>query len=142
MSSDYVKQKVVADVIKEKKAEMITAEMGASNSLQDVVAKTGTKVEKIDNLAFSAFSVPGLGGERNLIGTVAGLGQGKVSEPISDKRGVYVLAVSSVKEAQPAANYFANKSALNSSLQNRVDYEAFTVLQDKANITDNRAKFY
>ena len=84
----------------------------------------------------------GLGREPALLGTVGGMEVGDISAPIKGDQGVYVVYLASKSEAPAQTDYSANSSILNSSLSGRVDYEVFEALKEKADITDNRSKFF
>jgi peptidylprolyl isomerase/peptidyl-prolyl cis-trans isomerase D len=67
---------------------------------------------------------------------------GDISSPIKGDQGVYVVYLDSKSEAPAQTEFGANTSILNSSLSSRVDYEVFEALKEKADITDNRSKFF
>lgn len=142
LSFENVKELVKTEVIKEKKAETLIAQVSGSTSLQDAATKLGVTVETAENITFGSFSIPGIGGERALTGYVSGLKQGQLSEVIKGERGVYMIRVASIEEAPATADYSINKQQLARNYQSRVDYEVYQALEDISNVVDNRAKFY
>ncbi len=142
LETDVVKQYVTQQVIKQKKAEKIKSELQGIASLEDAASKLGKKVETIEDITFASYTLPALGSELKVIGTACGIPLNKISEPVDDNKGVYVLKTTDFKEAQPAPNYYTNKFQLEKILQNRVEYEVFTVLEDLANVKDYRGRFY
>ena len=99
------------------------------------------KVETADNVLFSSFSIPGVGREPELIGTVFGATEGQLSSPIKGTAGVFVFVVEGFTEA-PSQNTAQSMTTLQTNIKNRVDYEVLNALKSNADITDNRHSFY
>jgi peptidyl-prolyl cis-trans isomerase D len=140
-----VKDDVTAKAIRDKKAEAFTKEFetkaGSSKSIADIAAKMGLTAEVADNLTFSAYNVAALGREDALIGTATALKAGATSKAIKGDNGVFVVAVSSVKEAVLPQDFKGKKQEIERMNGGRVDYELFDALKAKANIEDHRGKF-
>lgn len=142
---EEVKEDVTAKAIRDKKAETFMAEFkskaGSSTSIDDIASKMGLTVEKADNLTFSAYNVAGIGREDALIGTAAGMKSGTVSKAIKGDNGVFVLNVSSVKDAVLPQEFKGKQKEIEQASASKVDYELFDALKEKANIEDHRGKF-
>lgn len=143
---EIVKEEIVPKAIEQKKAEKYKEELAAAlngNTTIDALAqKTQLPLEKMDNLTFNSFSLPGAGREDNVIGTVVTLKSNTLSKPIVGASGVYVVVVDAVKEAPELKDVNAFKTQTSSSASARVDSEVFEALKDNANVVDNKAKFY
>jgi len=141
---DDIKEELEAGAIKEKKAANFMKEFDAAKAgdIQTIADNMNLPLEVKENILFSAAAVTGLGREPALLGTVGGMETGDVSKAIKGDQGVYVVYLDSRAEAPAQANYGTNASILNSSLSSRVDYEVFEALKKKADIVDNRAKFF
>ena len=137
-----IKERVKREVIVQKKAEKFKELMKGFNSLEDAANKLGKEIETAENVSFGAYSIPGLGSERKLLGAAYGAETGTLSGPIADKKGVYLFVVDEKSEVPPADNYYVNRSQLSRNYSSRVDYEVFSALEKSAKIVDNRAKFY
>ena len=140
-----VKDDVTAKTIRDKKAETFMTEFntkaGSSKSIDDIASKMGLTSEKSDNLTFSAFNVAAIGREDALIGTAAVMKAGATSKPIKGDNGVFVVNVSSVKEAVLPQDFKGKQKEIEQMNTGRVDYELFDALKEKANIEDHRGKF-
>lgn len=141
---DEIKEELEAGAIKEKKATKFMQEFDAARAgdIQTIADNMNLPVEVKDNILFSATAITGLGREPALLGTVGGMEAGDISKAIKGDQGVYVVSLESRAEAPAQSNYATNASILNSSLSSRVDFEVFEALKEKAEIVDNRAKFF
>ena len=140
-----VKDDVTAKTIRDKKAETFitefTTKAGASKSIDDIAAKMGLTAEISDNLTFSAYNVAAIGREDALIGTAAVMKAGATSKAIKGDNGVFIVSVSSVKDAVLPQDFKGKQKEIEQMNTGRVDYELFDALKEKANIEDHRGKF-
>lgn len=139
---DNVRDMVRNEVLNEKKFEVLKAKMEGKGSLADVAASTNSKIENVNDLTFAQFSIPGIGGEKELIGTVYSLTEGQMSVPVQGKRGSYVVQIVKIAEAPAKDDLTNEKATIANGFASRVDYEVFNALKKYANVEDNRARFY
>ena len=141
---DEIKEELEAGAIKEKKAAQFMQEFADAKAgdIQAIADKVNLPVEVKQGISFSATAIQGLGREPALLGTVSGMEIGDVSNPIKGEQGVYVVALDAKSEVPAQTDFTSNSAILNSSLSARVDYEVYEALKEKADVTDNRAKFY
>ncbi|WP_317130539.1 SurA N-terminal domain-containing protein [Pedobacter cryophilus] len=133
-----VKKAVQAKVLKEK-FEKATA--GAS-SLTQIAQKLGTSVVPVENVVFANPVIPGVAQENKVIGSIFGSQPNKLSKIVEGDRGVYVYTVKSFTNPPALSNVLKVKEQLEQSISQQVDAAVFEVLRKKANIKDDRAKFY
>jgi hypothetical protein len=117
-------------------------EAARAGDIQTIGSNLGLAVETKENIAFASTAITGLGREPALLGTVSGMQEGDVSKPVKGEQGVYVVSLESRNPLPENPMYDNNKRVLNSSLSSRVDFEVFEALKEKADITDNRSKFF
>jgi peptidyl-prolyl cis-trans isomerase D len=141
---DEIKDELEAGAIKEKKAVQFVADLEAAKAgdIQTIADNANLPLEIKDGVSFSANAIQGLGREPALLGAVSGMKVSAVSAPIKGEQGVYVVYLESKSETPAQADFSNNKTILNSSLSSRVDYEVYEALKKKADITDNRSKFF
>ena len=141
---DEIKEELEAGAIQEKKAAKFMEEFEAAKAgdIQTIADNMNLPVEVKNNVNFSSAAVTGLGREPKLIGTTFGMEVGDISQPIKGEQGVYVINLESKTETPAQSNFANNGRMLNSSLSSRVDFEVYEALKEKAEITDNRAKFF
>ena len=142
---EEVKPRVELAVRKDKKADMLIAkakEAAASGSDFEAIAqKLESSVKDAANISFTSYSVPEMGMEPAVIGTVVSLAQDKISAPVKGNSGVYLLKVVSVSEGTDS-DVVAEQNRLAQSLGYRVNYQAFEAQKKVAEIEDKRSKFY
>jgi peptidyl-prolyl cis-trans isomerase D len=142
---EEAKTRVELAVAKEKKTEYLvkkaTKTLEGKSDLYAVASQLGAEVKNATNINFNSFSIPGLGAEPAVVGTVASLDVDKLSKPIAGNNGVYIVKVTSVKQG-PDQGADAEKTRLAQSLSNRASSQAVEAQRKKAEIVDKRAKFY
>jgi peptidyl-prolyl cis-trans isomerase D len=139
-----IREELEAEVRKEKKAEKFIQEFAAAKAtdIQALADQQSLPVEIKENVLFASSAIPGLGREPEVIGTSSVLAPGKLSAPIKGQQGVFVIVVDSRGSAPALENAVMSASSLNANFSGRVDYEVFEALKKKADVKDNRAKFY
>lgn len=128
-----------------KAARLIEKVQQAANgaaSIEQVAQKLGKAAAQVENIVFANPVIPGIGQENKVIGAIFGSQPGKVSKPIQGDQGVYVFVVNSFSKPAPLVNAFKQKQQISQFLVQRGASAAFGVLRDKANIKDNRVKFF
>jgi len=117
---ENAKEKMTADLIKEKKFQMY-AEMMKGNSLEEIASKVASKVIEDKEVLRKASSLPEVGSpesENDLIGTCFGIASGKISEPIQGKAGVFVIRRDADVVAQNSNdNYLTDQEMLLASIK-------------------------
>ncbi|MCF8370282.1 MAG: SurA N-terminal domain-containing protein [Bacteroidales bacterium] len=132
-----VKQKKKAELF----AEKFNAAITAGKSLEDIAQEQGLRVEEAKAINFAAFQVAGYGAEHKVIAAAVALGQDKISKAIEGSSAVFVIQTKAVVE-KTNGNIDAEKSRLLSASRQQADYAVYNSLKEKANVVDNRAKFY
>ena len=139
MSVEDATTPVLAEVRKEKKAEMIRAKISAS-SLADIANNQGQTVRTAAALIEKNTTLSGAGAEPKVVGAAFGLTQGNVSKPIDGDRGVYIIQVNKITEAPELENYAAILARIGNARKNIVQTKVYQALEAAAEIDDNRAK--
>jgi len=138
---DDVKQKALQD----KKAQKLIADMKtmeqATANISALGQKAGIQPVRAQRLLFQTYSIPGLGKEDALLGTMAGLKPNTLSQPIEGQLGVYVIQVDSVF-LQGTPNYQMVQQQQQSMFRTRVEYSAFSAMEKKAGLVSHLGKFY
>jgi peptidyl-prolyl cis-trans isomerase D len=138
---DEIEDLIRVEVLNEKKAEFIKSQVTGKTDLNSIASTLGESVQLADNVSFSDYTIPGIGPEGAILGTLITLQPNQISESIEGKRGVYIIQLNSLNQMQEAVAEVVT-SDLNRGLQSRVDFETFNSLKENANIVDNRGKFY
>jgi len=132
-------------LIKDKKAEMISAEFaensGSGKTLDDIARAMSLTIQEATQINFRSYTVPGAGTEPALIAAASAAKQGEVAGPVKGLNGVYMLTANNVVATQ-SEDVKLLQDRLASTFQMRGTYEAYEALRKSANIIDRRYKFY
>jgi len=82
-----------------------------------------------------------VGLEPVLVSKAFGMSPGKVSEPLIGSNGVFVIQVNNI-DVPEGADLASAEFRLKYGLSSRASYEGYEALQDKAEIKDERIKFF
>jgi peptidyl-prolyl cis-trans isomerase D len=132
-------------LIKDKKAEVISAEFsknnGAGKTLDDIARTMGLIVQEATQINFKSYTVQGAGNEPALIGAASVLKQGIVTGAVKGANGVFMLSANNVTTSA-GEDLKILQDRLKVNFQMRGNYEAYESLRKGANIIDKRYKFY
>lgn len=129
-------------VRKEKKAEMLAEKFkSAGSDLASAASKLSTEVKEASGVNFTSYSIPSLGFEPAVVGTVCSLPEGKVSAPIEGNNGVYIARVTSFT-TNTDADLKGEKNRIAQALGYRAGTQVFEALKKSSEIVDKRSKFY
>ncbi len=132
------------EIIRDKKAEKILANMQGVNSLDKVKAMEGAVSDSIKHVTFSASAYISVAhASEPVIGAAASKTEvGKVSTPIKGNAGVYMIQVYAKDKGTEKFDAKQEESSLASMLSRPVANQIFGDLYQKANVTDQRYLFF
>lgn len=139
---DAVRDFVKADVIKDKKFEILSkkiADAKAAN-IDDLARKLGKTPFEADKVTFARPMVSG-GFEPKVVGTALATAVGKLSQPVMGTAGVYVTQTTAVQEPVKTTDFNMYTYQLKQQLQGKARY-AQDVEKKLAKIDDNRFDFF
>ena len=132
-------------LLKDKKADLISAEFKKKNStektIDNIAREMGLTVQEATQVNFRSYTVPGVGTEPALIGAASVAKQGIVYGPVKGTNGVYMLAANTVSTTE-GEDLKLLQNRMKATFQMRGNYEAYEALRKGANIIDKRYKFY
>ncbi len=141
MSVEEASAEVTPILRKEKKAELIKGRV-KGNSLQEIANNQGVSVQTADAVNLSNPTLAGAGEEPEVVGAVFSLEPGKISSPLAGEKGVYVVELVSKFEAPAMDSYKGFAQQESASRRAQATMRVFEALKSKADIEDNRARFY
>ncbi|NNC83600.1 MAG: hypothetical protein HKN79_08480, partial [Flavobacteriales bacterium] len=139
-----VKDDMELAVIKEKKAEIMEAEIGTDYSGLDEVANIwGSTVQTASGVALNNPSLPGVGNEPKVIGTAFGFDAGSLLLPIRGNIGVYVVQVDDVTRVDTQSiDLSAEVRSLQTTLRNSVTGQAVNALNKAKGVKNEIDRVY
>ncbi|MFH0895904.1 MAG: SurA N-terminal domain-containing protein [Bacteroidota bacterium] len=142
---EQVKPEVETGAKRDKKAQMFIDRINKLGAISDINAlglKLNAPVDTVEGITFSAYGIPKLGPEPEIIGYLFGVKNPGLTKPIKGKAGVAVAIIDKKVNPVPTTDYTMMKKQLNDYLMSRAGSEVFNALMKKADIIDNRGKFY
>ena len=122
----------------EKKAEEIAGQIQGLNSLEEVADKLGYTVSSQSGVTFSSMGASQL--DPKFIGAISNAPVGKLCGPVAGNIGVYVFEV---KGRDTGAFFTEADAALYEQQKNSYNTQLLlSVMQDDADVKDNRARFF
>lgn len=135
-----------AQLITDKKAEMmiknITSAMTRAQTLPALAATLNLKMDTATNVNFYSNGGGSLTNEPMIIGAATASQANKLSAPLQGKMGVYVFSISNIQQKKDPFILQNEETMLDSRQNYMLPYIMFQVLKEKADIQDNRAKFF
>ena len=141
MTAENASSKVLPILTKEKKAEILKSKINSEN-LEEIASNNNTMVQTANAVSLGSPTLPGAGREPEVVGSVFALEAGSVSKPIAGNNGVYVVELESKNEAPAMNSYSGIAQQETAQRRQNASQRLFEALREKAEIEDNRARFY
>jgi peptidyl-prolyl cis-trans isomerase D len=145
-SVDKVSDQLKAEIVKDKKAEMIikdfTTELTKTPTLSGLAGFLKDSVKTAKAVNFASYQFGAAGFEPSVIGKVSISTLGQISKPIKGNAGVYVFISSNKQVSQQPYDVRMEKMQLNSRMGYSLPYMIIQDMKDKADILDNRLNFF
>ncbi|WP_372766629.1 peptidylprolyl isomerase [Lutibacter sp.] len=138
--SEDILEKIRPELINKKKAEIIKAKIKGA-TLEEMAKNTNTTVNAAASVTLLNPLLSGVGNEPSVVGAMSTIKLNEVSKPIEGNKGVFVVKV--VKRDAPVKldNYDMFRNRIIDNLKSR-SYQLFQVLEETADIKDNRGSYY
>ncbi|MCD4664688.1 MAG: hypothetical protein K8R68_05400, partial [Bacteroidales bacterium] len=134
-------------IIKEKKGDLMVEKMNNilnnGKNLSQLAGKLDSKVDTIENVNFNMRGLGSYGKEANVIAKVFKMEKGVISQPVKGNNAAFCIIVDEIKEPDESENKNMFERQLLMSFRSKISNNGFfKSLEDKAEIIDNRVKFY
>lgn len=141
---DKVKSMIRPFVVNKAKGRYLAVKMKAFNGNMEQLEKSmKLDPQEEDNLSFNSRNLIGFGMENDAIGTVFGMKQGEVSQPIIGNAATFVVKLDKLNTANTPASYNQFINELTTAFIQRVNQDyPYIALKDASDIQDNRINFY
>ena len=140
-SLESVRAELIATATNDKKAEYITNQLKGINTLEAAAELFGTEIKLAEGISLSSYRLGAAGVEPAVVGTALTMEANTVSAPVKGNNGVYVLTVGEKKVAEGELNAAQEISNLNMRTSYTIPYQSVSLIEEKAEIVDNRARF-
>ncbi|MGL4332727.1 MAG: SurA N-terminal domain-containing protein [Bacteroidales bacterium] len=139
-----VKPFIKNEVLNEKKAEMIIADLTAKKltSLDAYAQAMQTKVDTAMMVNFNTQRITGIGQEPALCAVAPMSPLNQVTAPVKGTNGVYVLDVFNKVDSEKAFDLQSEVKTIEGTLAYRLICQTFNVLRNQSDIEDYRVNFF
>lgn len=140
-SLESVRAELMAEAMNNAKAEYIKKELKGIASLQEAAEVLQRPVQQAENVTFAAYRFGNAGNEPAVIGAAFALENEELSAPIQGRSGVFVVKAGNKTKAEGEFNEEMEKQQLSGRVAYSIPYQAIALIQEQADIVDNRANF-
>jgi len=130
-----------AMVIRNNKAEQMMAALSGAKSLEEAAQLANAPIQTAEAVAMNGSRFGNAGIEPAVVGAAFATAQGQMSAPVKGEQGVYVLVPGQQNVAEGAEDDAAMIQQMNMRYAYSLPYQAISMIQDKAEIEDNRSNF-
>lgn len=133
-----------AEIAAQKKGEKIAADLKAKNltSVDAYADAMGSRVDSVKFINFGTRRIAGIGVEPKMNAMVSIAEVGQLSEPVIGNNGVYVFKVYDRNKDAKEFNEAEEIRTLDASNAYRFGFQAIQSLVNKADVEDNRVRFF
>jgi peptidylprolyl isomerase/peptidyl-prolyl cis-trans isomerase D len=139
ISSDLLTN-IRPELIDKKKADLIKKKMTGA-TLEEIAKNSGVAVRSASAVNLSSPLISGVGNEPAVVGAMSTIKLDKVSDFVNGEKGVFVFKVTKRDAPIDLENYDTFRKQIVTQLQARGN-QIFNVLEETADIKDNRGKFF
>ena len=138
---DEVRAELTLEATNNKKAEYIINQLKDVKTLDEAAALLDTDIKTAENVSLSTYRFGSAGMEPAVIGTALTIPANTLSQPIKGNMGVYLILTAEKQTADEQLNAEQEIQQINMRTAYSLPYQAISLIEDKADVTDNRARF-
>jgi peptidyl-prolyl cis-trans isomerase D len=138
--SSEILLKIRPELVNKKKAALIKEKMSGV-TLEEIAKNSNTTVRSTSLVTLASPLLSGVGNEPKIVGAMSTLKLDEVSDEIEGEKGVFVVMVTKRIAATELDNYNTFRNKIVGKLKAR-SYQLYEVLQEAADVKDNRSKFF
>ena len=139
-SLEAVRAELTYEATNDAKAAYITKQLKGVESLEAAAEIMGQKVQSVERVSLADNRLGNAGMEPAVIGRTLALNANELSEPIEGNMGVFVVKAGAANDIAEELNIDNEKAQLATRLS-YLPYQAIQLIEDKADVVDNRANF-
>ena len=140
-SPEDASQEVTPIIRKEKQAELIKKKIDGK-SMQEIASSENATIQTANAVSLDSPTLPGATSEPQVVGTAFGMKAGETSEPLSGKKGVYVIELVKKNEVTPLNSYRTIAERESKTRSANALTRVNKALKSSADIEDNRSNFF
>ena len=138
---EAVRAELIIAATNNKKAEYIINQLKGVTTLEAAAELFDTEIKTAENITLASYRLGAAGVEPAVIGTALALEANTISTPVKGNNGVYLLTVDTKQIAEGTLDATSEISNLNMRTAYMLPYQIIGLIQENADIVDNRARF-
>ena len=138
---EAVRAELIIAATNDKKAEYIMNQLNGVSTLEAAAELFDTEIKTAEGISLSSFRFGAAGVEPAVVGTALTIDANTLSAPVKGNNGIYLLTVGEKKVAEGELNVEQEIQQANMRTSYSLPYQAIGLIEQKAKIVDNRARF-
>ena len=138
---DEVRMELTMQATSDKKAEYLMAQLKGATTLEEAAELLDADIQTAENITLASARLGAAGMEPAVIGAALALDNNATSAPVKGNVGVYVVRIGEKKVAEGELNAAQEISNLNMRTSYSLPYQAIALIEENAEVEDNRARF-
>ena len=139
-SLESVRAELTYEATTNAKAAYIKEQLKGVETLAAAAEKLGQSIQSVERVTLADTRLGNAGMEPTVIGTAIALGENQLSQPIQGNMGVFLVQTGMAINTNEEFNAEVEKAQLATRFA-YLPYQAMQIMEDKADIEDNRANF-
>ena len=139
-SLESVRAELTYEATTNAKAAYIKEQLKGVETLAAAAEKLGQSIQSVERVTLADTRLGNAGMEPTVIGTAIALGENQLSQPIQGNMGVFLVQTGMAINTNEEFNAEVEKAQLTTRFA-YLPYQAMQIMEDKADIEDNRANF-
>ena len=138
---DEVRMELTMQATSDKKADYLMAQLKDVNTLEAAAELWGAEIQTAENVTLASTRLGAAGIEPAVVGAALALESNATSAPVKGNAGVYMVRIGEKTVAEGELNAEQEISNLNMRTSYTVPYQAMALIEENAEVEDNRARF-
>lgn len=138
---EAVTAELTQEALNNKKAEYISKMLKGANTIEEAAEAVGAAVQTAEHVTLGGYRFGNAGAEPAVIGTALALDENELSAPIKGTMGVFVVKGGVKTTAEGEFNAEQEAQQLTARSAYSLPYQVISMIEEKAEVVDNRANF-
>ena len=138
---DEVRMELTLQATTDKKAEYLMNQLKGVSTLEEAAELFDTEIQTAENVTLASTRLGAAGIEPAVIGAALALENNATSAPVKGNAGVYMVRIGEKVVAEGELNAEQEINNLNMRTSYSVPYQAIALIEENAEVEDNRARF-
>ena len=138
---DEVRMELTLQATTDKKAEYLMNQLKSVSTLEEAAELFDAEIQTAENVTLASTRLGAAGIEPAVIGAALALENNATSAPVKGNAGVYMVRIGEKVVAEGELNAEQEINNLNMRTSYSVPYQAIALIEENAEVEDNRARF-